>query len=647
MNKQPLGGEIMIVLSVKNLSKAFGIDEILKDVSFNINEGEKVSLIGSNGSGKSTLFKIITKSLDYDTGDIFIDKGKTLGYLSQNLALDSHNTIYEEMLTPFGSLISLEKKIKALEAELSLPYDEAKEDYHNNIIEKYTESQEIYKLSGGYTYKGEISRVLQGLGFFEEDFNKKISILSGGQKTRLALSKLLLTKPDILLLDEPTNHLDLPAIEWLEEYLKSYKGTILLISHDRFFLDEITGRTFEMVKGKIIEYSGNYSFYIKQKEKNYEVMLKAYNKQQTEINRQEEIIERYRSFNREKSIKAAESRQKRLDKIEVLEKPVEAKGLNRIVFKEKIKSGRDALILENLSKSFGDKELFSGINLDIKREDKLALIGDNGIGKTTLFKIILGEEKQTSGNVLIGKNVVFGYYDQEQKDLDINKTILDEVWDAYPDLTVTEIRSYLGHFLFSGDDVFKKISKLSGGEKCRISLLKLVLSNSNFLLMDEPTNHLDIPSREALEEALRSYEGTVLLISHDRYFLNKIAEKIIELKNSGITTYLGNYSYYSEKKKKPDRFEEVENEISVNKTELNNIKKKKRETEKKEREKSKEISAIEAEIAEIEEDIKKLNQMLCSEEVYSSFQESSRINKVIKENEEKLQNLYLKWEELI
>ena len=637
----------MIVLSVKNLSKAFGIDEILKEVSFNINEGEKVSLIGSNGSGKSTLFKIITKSLDYDNGDIFIDKGKTLGYLSQNLALDSRNTIYEEMLTPFSSLILLEERIKTFEAELSLPYDEAKEDYHNKIIEKYTESQETYKLSGGYTYKGEISRVLQGLGFFEEDFNKKISILSGGQKTRLALSKLLLTKPDILLLDEPTNHLDLPAIEWLEEYLKSYKGTILLISHDRFFLDEITGRTFEMVNGKIIEYSGNYSFYIKQKEKNYSVMLKAYTKQQTEINRQEEIIERYRSFNREKSIKAAESRQKRLDKVEVLEKPSESKGLGRIVFKEKIKSGRDALIIENLSKSFDDKELFSGINLDLKREDKLALIGDNGIGKTTLFKIILGEEKQSSGNVIIGKNVVFGYYDQEQKNLDTNKTILDEVWDTYPDLTVTEIRSYLGHFLFSGDDVFKKISKLSGGEKCRISLLKLVLSNSNFLLMDEPTNHLDIPSREALEEALKSYEGTVLLISHDRYFLNKIAEKIIELKNNGITTYLGNYSYYSEKKKKPDRFEEVEKEISVNKTELNNIKKKKRETEKKEREKSREISSIESEIAKIEEDIKKLNQMLCSEEIYSSFQESSRINEDIKENEEKLQNLYQRWEKLI
>lgn len=637
----------MIVLGVKNLSKAFGIDEILKDVSFNINEGEKVSLIGSNGSGKSTLFKIITKSLDFDKGDIFIDKGKTLGYLSQNLSLSSSNTIYEEMLTPFSNLIALEEKIKALETELSLPYDEAKEDYHSRVIEKYTESQETYKLSGGYTYKGEISRVLQGLGFFEEDFSKKINILSGGQKTRLALSKLLLTKPDILLLDEPTNHLDLPAIEWLEEYLKAYKGTILLISHDRFFLDEITGRTIEMVNGRVIEYSGNYSFYIKQKEKNYEVMLKAYEKQQAEIKRQEEIIERYRSFNREKSIKAAESRQKRLDKIEVLEKPVEDKGLGRIVFKEKIKSGRDVLVLENLSKSFGEKELFSEINLELKREDKVALIGDNGIGKTTLFKILLGEEKATSGNVIIGKNVLFGYYDQEQKNLDINKTILDEVWDAYPDLTVTEIRSYLGHFLFSGDDVFKKINKLSGGEKCRISLLKLVLSNSNFLLMDEPTNHLDIPSREALEEALLSYEGTILLISHDRYFLNKIAEKILELKNNGIATYLGNYNYYSEKKKKPDRFEETENENTVNKTELNNIKKKKREAEKKERERNKEISSIEADIAELEEHTKELNQMLCSEEVYSSFQESSRINDEIKKNEEKLQMLYERWEELI
>lgn len=637
----------MIVLSVKNLSKAFGIDEILKNVSFNINEGEKVSLIGSNGSGKSTLFKIITKSMDYDTGDIFIDKSKTLGYLSQNLELGSGKTIYEEMLVPFSALLSLEEKIKALGIELSLPYDKNKEDYHIKIIEKFTESQELYKISGGYTYKGEISRVLQGLGFYEEDFNKKIDILSGGQKTRLALSKLLLTKPDILLLDEPTNHLDLPAIEWLEDYLKSYKGTVLLISHDRFFLDEITESTFEMVSGKIVEYSGNYSFYIKQKEKNYAVMAKAYNKQQTEIKRQEEIIERYHSFNREKSIKAAESRQKKLDKIEVLEKPIEDKGLSRIIFKEKIKSGRDALAIEDLSKSFDDKELFFGINLDLKREDKVALIGDNGIGKTTLFKIILGEEEPTSGRVTIGKNVLFGYYDQEQKGLDMDKTILDEVWDTYPDLTVTEIRSYLGHFLFSGDDVFKKISKLSGGERCRISLLKLVLSKSNFLLLDEPTNHLDIPSREALEEALQSYDGTVLLISHDRYFLNKIAEKIIEFKSNGITAYLGNYSYYYEKKNKPDRFEEVESESKINKTVINNVKKKKRDIEKKEKEKIKEISSIESEIAQIEEGIKKLNQMLCSEEIYSSFPESSRINSEIKEKEEYLQSLYKRWEDLM
>lgn len=637
----------MIVLSCKDIHKSYGIDVILDKITFNINEGEKIGLIGANGAGKTTLFKILTGQLKADTGDLFIDKNKVLGYLSQNLSLESTNTMYEEMLTVFHELIDIENKISDLEKKLNEPYDASNEEYHNKNIKDYTLYTELYNHRGGFTYKGEINRVLKGLGFLESDYDKTINILSGGQKTRVSLCKLLLSSPEILLLDEPTNHLDLEAIEWLEEYLKNYKGTIIIISHDRFFLDSITNKTFELIGGHIDCYNGNYSAFIDLKKKNYEVQLKAYNLQQSEIKRQEEIIERYRSFNREKSIKAAESREKALSKIEKLEAPPRELRASRIKFDTQIKSGNDVLHIEDLSKSFGDKLLFNNLYMDMKREQKNALIGENGRGKTTIFKILMDKLDSDTGFKVLGKNVVLGYYDQEQSNLDPEKTILDEVWDDFPNMTTTELRNVLAAFLFTGNDVFKKISLLSGGEKCRINLLKLMLSKSNFLLLDEPTNHLDIASREALEDALLSYDGTVLVISHDRYFLNRVIGKIYELKQDGVTEYLGNYDYYVEKKKNPQRFEQIEEAAGKTKTQIQEEKRKKREVEKSEKEKKNKIKELEASIGTLESKIVELQNMLCLEEVYSNPKRSEEINRELADTESNLNELYAEWEEMV
>lgn len=638
----------MIVLSTKNIKKSYGIDTILKNITFNINDGEKVGLIGPNGAGKSTLFKILTNQLEQDSGELFIEKGKLVGYMSQNLSLTSSNSIYDEVLTVFEDLLLTEAKLKKLEGIMNEPYDAKNEAYHNKVIKDYTTLTEIYNNKGGYTYRGEINRVLKGLGFLENDFNKTIDILSGGQKSRVALCKLLLTKPDILLLDEPTNHLDLSAIEWLEEYLISYKGTVVLISHDRYFLDAVTEKTLEILGGEAYTYNGNYTSALDLKEKNFEVLMKAYKLQQTEIKRQEEIIEKYRSFNREKSVKAAESRQKALDKIDRLEAPISDGKASKINFEALIKSGNDVLHVENLSKSFGEKKLFSELSFDIKRSEKIALIGENGRGKTTLFNILLGNVESDHGSAVLGKNVHIGYYDQEQSNLDESKTVIDEVWDRFPNLTTTKIRNALAAFLFSGDDVFKKISTLSGGEKCRINLLKLMLSKSNFLLLDEPTNHLDIVSREALEDAILSYDGTVLVISHDRYFLNKVVSKIYELQENGIKEYLGNYDYYVDKKKNPNRFQDEEELTSgKTKTQLNLEKKKKKEAEKQAKELKQKAKTLEKDIMDTETKIEELQNELCLEEVYSNPEKSKEINNTISNLQQCLEKLYETWESIM
>ena len=637
----------MIVLSCKNISKSYGIDEILKDVNISINEGDKVGLIGANGEGKSTLFKILSKQLSYDDGEIFIDKNKTLGYLSQHLDLQSNNTIHDEMLTVFSDLINLENKILTLEVKMKEPYDVNNSAYHEKLIKDYTTSQDLYSIRGGYTFKGEISRVLKGLGFLENEFSKEIAKLSGGQKTRVALCKLLLGTPDILLLDEPTNHLDLDAIEWLENYLQNYNGTVLVVSHDRFFLDSATNRTFQVINGHVNCYNASYTKFLDLRQKDYDAQLKAYNLQQSEIKRQEAIIDKFKSFNREKSIRAAESREKALDKIERLDTPDKETEASKIQFEASVKSGYDVLHIENLSKSFTEKHLFSSLSFDLKRGEKIALIGENGRGKTTLFKIIMDKIKPDSGVKVLGANVNVGYYDQEQSNLSTNKTIIDEIHDDYPYLTTTTIRNVLGSFLFKGDDVFKTIDKLSGGEKCRVNLLKLMLSKSNLLLLDEPTNHLDILSREALEDAILSYDGTMIVISHDRYFLNKVINRILELKEDGVSEYLGNYNYYIEKKENPSRFEHLDDMAKgMTKTQIKDEKKKKREIEREEKSKVLNLKKIEDNISKFEKDLLKLQESLCLESIYSNSEECARVNKEIKVLQAEIDNLYSEWETL-
>lgn len=638
----------MIILSCKDICKSYGIRDVLKDITFSINEGDKVGIIGANGEGKSTLFKIITKEISQDSGEIFIDKNKTLGYLSQNLALDSDKNIYEETLSVFDELLNIEERLSSLEIKMNEPYDENNASYHDKLIKDYTTLQDIYSHKGGYIYKGEISRVLKGLGFTEDDFYKSINTLSGGQKTRVALCKLLLRKPDIILLDEPTNHLDLEAISWLEDYMKNYKGTVLVISHDRFFLDSVTTSTFEVIAGKVECYNVPYSKFIDLRKKNYEAKLKAYNLQQAEIKRQEAIIEKFRSFNREKSIRAAESREKALEKMERIEAPTHEKEGSKIKFEASIKSGYDVLHIENMNKSYGEKTLFTNLNIDLKRGEKVALIGENGRGKTTLFKIIMDKVQADKGVKVLGTNVNVGYYDQEQSDLNLDKTILDEVWDEFPNLTTSKLRSYLASFLFTGDDVFKVINTLSGGEKCRINLLKLMLSKSNLLLLDEPTNHLDIISREALEDAILEYDGTLMVISHDRYFLNKVIGRILELKEDGVVEYLGNYSYYQEKKLNPTRFEDYEELANgKTKTQLKDEKKKKREAEKEAKALQLKIKTLEKTIAEKEDELTNLQEQLCLESIYSNPSESQRVNSEIKKLEDNISQLYEEWENLV
>ena len=637
----------MVVLSCKNISKSYGIQQVLKNVTFSINEGDKVGIIGGNGEGKSTLFKIICKEINQDDGEIFIDRNKTIGYLSQHADLDLENTIYSELNLVFKDLLDIENKLHTLELKMAEPYDENNDSYHQKVIKDYTTLQDLYSNKGGYTYKAEISKVLKGLGFLEEDFDKCINTLSGGQKTRISLCKLLLKNPDILLLDEPTNHLDLEAIEWLEEYLKNYKGTILVISHDRFFLDIVTNNTFEVINGHVNCYNVSYTKFFELRQKNYENQLKAYNLQQAEIKRQEAIIEKFRSFNREKSIRAAESREKALERMEKIDAPDKEKEASKINFETSVKSGYDVLHLENLSKSYGSNKLFSNLNLDLKRGEKVALIGENGRGKTTLLKIILNEVEPDSGKAILGTNVNLGYYDQEQSDLNLDKSIIDEVWDEFPTLTTSKLRGVLASFLFTGDDVFKVINTLSGGEKCRINLLKLMLSKSNLLLLDEPTNHLDIISREALEDALLTYDGTLLVISHDRYFLNKVINRILELNEDGVKEFLGNYSYYQEKKINPNRFEILEELANgKTKTKLKEEKKKKKEQEKEEKALKLKLKKVEDDIAESEDTLLSLQEKLCLEEVYSNPIESEKISKEIKNIEEKISLLYEEWESL-
>lgn len=634
----------MIVLSCNNLNKSFGIDSILENVSFTVNEGDKIGIVGVNGTGKTTLFKIISGIYGYDSGDIYTSKDCEIGYLEQHTNFHSNNTILEEVLEVFKDLIEMENYLRNLEVKIAEESANPNSNKLEKIMDEYSHKLEKFSDMNGYGYKSEAKGVLKGLGFSDDDMNKPIDVLSGGEKTRVLLGKLLLRKPTLLLLDEPTNHLDAEAIEWLEVFLKQYKGTVILISHDRYFLDQVVNRVFEIHNKRLKPYNGNYSDFVKAYIVEKEIEQKKYEDQQKEIKKQEESIERLKAYGREKHVKRARSKEKMLAKVDVLDKPDGERKRARIEFNPSVTSGNDVLQLRDISMGYGEKILFKDINLDIYRGEKVALIGANGIGKSTLFKIIMNELTPSSGDVKFGTNVNVSYFHQEQKTLNLENTIIDEIWNDNTHLTQTTLRSMLGAFLFEGEDVFKKISTLSGGERARVAILKLILSKANFLLLDEPTNHLDIDSKEVLEEALCGYTGTVFTISHDRYFLNTVVDKILVLDETGITEYLGNYDYYLEKKK---QVQEMSNNVEVvekTKTQLKDEKRKEREQREIEKKNRVKRQNIEKEIEETESEIEELDVLLCQEEVYSNPDRSREVSQKKSSLEDKLSTLYEEWE---
>ena len=630
-----------MVLACNNISKSFGIDEIIKNASFNIEEREKAAIVGINGAGKTTLLRIIMGEYQADSGEVIIAKDRTIGYLAQHQKLSGDNTIYDELLSVKKDIIELEQKIRRLELEMH-----SKEGVElEAVMEAYSKSTHQFELQNGYAYKSEVVGVLKGLGFDESDFEKKMNTLSGGQKTRVALGRLLLSKPDIIMLDEPTNHLDMNSIAWLENYLVNYDGSVIIVAHDRYFLDKVVTKVIEVERGIVSVFSGNYSDYAAKKKQLMDAKLKEYYNQQRDIKHQEEVIAKLKSFNREKSIKRAESREKLLDKIEVIDKPITEQETMHFKLEPAKESGNDVLSVEGLSKAFGGNRLFDNVSFEIKKGEKVALIGNNGTGKTTILKIINHIIDADAGKVKLGANVEIGYYDQEHNVLHMDKTAFDEIGDAYPDMTNTQIRNMLACFLFTGDDVFKKISDLSGGERGRVSLAKLMLSNANFLILDEPTNHLDIMSKEILELALNRYTGTVLYVSHDRYFINKTASRIMELSANTVTNYIGNYDYYLEKRDilAPKEVKQVSSEKN---TAVKDDWKAQKEEQAKLRKRQNDIAKIEKSIEQLEKDNSELDEQLALPEVYSDVKQLMKLNEKKQEIEKKLEKLYEDWEAL-
>ena len=634
-----------MILSCQNIDKAFGEKVILKDASFHMEEREKVAFIGVNGAGKTTLLRIIMKEISADAGTVVLAKDKNIGYLAQYQDIHVQHTIYQELLTTKQHILDMENRLRELEQEMKFASGETLE----RLMEAYTKTSHRFELENGYAYKSEIVGVLKGLGFTEEDFGRQIETLSGGQKTRVALGKLLLSKPDLLLLDEPTNHLDMESISWLETYLLNYPGAVLIVSHDRYFLDKVVTKVVELENGALLSYSGNYSAFSLKKAQLRDARYKAYLNQQREIKHQEAVIAKLKSFNREKSIKRAESREKLLDKIERLEKPADVQDSMRICLEPRFVSGNDVLSVERLSKSFPGQQLFSDISFDIKRGERVALIGNNGTGKTTMLKILNGLLPADSGRFTLGSKVQIGYYDQEHHVLHMEKTVFQEISDTYPTLTETEIRNMLAAFLFTGDDVFKQISSLSGGERGRVSLAKLMLSEANFLILDEPTNHLDIASKEILEDALLSYTGTVLYVSHDRYFINQTATRILDLTNQAIVNYIGDYDYYLEKKDEltekyapAAEVQKAESQVSENKLNW----KQQKEEQAKLRKREAELKKVEARIEELERRDKEIDETMALPEVGTDVARCTELSREKATVLEELESLYEKWEEL-
>lgn len=643
-----------MILSCQNLSKTFVDRPILKQASFQLEEHEKAAIVGVNGAGKTTLLKMIIGQLPADEGLITFAKDKTFGYLAQQSDLSSSHTIYEELLSVKQDLVSMEQQLRDLEESMKHCEGTQLEE----IMNRYTRMTHDFEVRGGLLYKSELTGVLKGLSFLDEDFDKQISTLSGGQKTRVSLAKLLLQSPDLIILDEPTNHLDIASISWLETYLRSYKGAVLIVSHDRYFLDRVVTKVIAIENGLVRSYAGNYSDYAAKAAMLRKAAVNAYLKQQEEIHHQQQVIDKLKSFNREKSIKRAESREKMLDKMELLEKPVEIRDDMHLKLTPQIISGNDVLSIEDLSKHFGSLTLFEHVDIEIKRGEHVAIIGDNGTGKTTLLKIINELESMDSGQIRLGSKVEIGYYDQEHHVLHSEKTLFDEISDDYPVLTNTQIRNTLAAFLFTGDDVFKKISELSGGERGRVSLAKLMLSNANFLILDEPTNHLDITSKEILEQALNDYEGTVLYVSHDRYFVNQTATRILDLYNKQFYSFAGNYDYYLEKK---DVVEQPSGEVqpngqtttagantdaaeSASDSKLSWQQQKEEQALK--RKKENQLRKCEDDIAALEDEIAQLNEQMADPAIATDVAKLQELSQKQTALQETLEQRYEEWEEL-
>lgn len=630
----------MIVLSLSGIKKSFITEKILDNISFMVDSKDKIGLIGSNGSGKTTLMNIISGNLNPDDGEIHRTKDLKMGYLQQNIEFKENKTVYEICIDKFRYLIEMENQIRDM--ELKMGKTESEEELEN-LMKNYADLTEEFTKNNGYGYQSEIKGALKGLGFSEEDFDKDVFTLSGGQKSRLHLASLLLQNPDILLLDEPTNHLDLDATRFLENFLINFSGAVILISHDRYFLDRVTNKIFHIENRKLNIYNSNYSKFVETRKKNLEVLKKSYIQQQKEIKRQEEIIERFSNYGRDRYIKQAESRRKQLGKIERIEKPFEDIDKFKLEFTPKIATGNEVVRFEEVAKIYDDKTILQNISFEVFKNDRIGIIGENGIGKSTLIKMIMNKVKPDDGEVILGSNVIKGYYDQEQDSLG-SGLIIDEIMDSNPELTIGQARNYLAAFNFYGEDVFKSIDELSGGEKGRISLLKIMLKKPNFLIMDEPTNHLDIDSKEILENALNSFDATFLVISHDRYFLNKVANKIILIERDKATVYYGNYDYYREKLEES----QIEDEISDGRTKTSILKEKKKiaQSSRIKSERNKKIKAIERELENLDKIIEDLKIESYKPEVYNDYKKALEISNDIEKNKEKRDNLFNDWFEL-
>lgn len=629
----------MIVLSAQNVAKAFGAHAVLRDVSLTLQQGDRLGLVGVNGCGKTTLMRILAGLDAADSGEISLARGTRIGYLAQQDMVSSGLSVFDELKKVYEPVFDMERRLRALETEMSLAHEDAQR--FARLSSEYDRLLHAFEEADGYAWKSMVTGVLNGLGFRPGQYDQVVDSLSGGERTRLCLARLLLQKPDLLLLDEPTNHLDMETLQWLENYLSAYPGSVLVISHDRYFLDHVCTGMVEILMGNAEQYSGNYTSYMSQRQERFETRMRAYELQQKEIERQQAIIARYRMYNREKSIRAAESREKALNRMEKLEKPVDERSI-RLRFEARRRTGEDVLFLQDVSKSYADKHLFSHLSLHVRSGDRIALIGPNGVGKSTLIKLITGDEKADMGEIRYGANLDIGYYDQHQSSLHPDKTVLDEVWDRFPRMEQSDVRGALGMFLFTGDDVLKPIRTLSGGEKGRVALTTLMLRQDNLLLLDEPTNHLDMESREVLEDALSDFGGTLITVSHDRYFINRVANRILEMRPDGVTEYIGNYDDYIERKNRP-----MEQETVQGKTRTELEKEKRREKQSRQAQRQLKVRAQEAEraVSLKEEQIAALEAQMADPALYSDAQKAAQVQRDYQQAQKDLRALYEQWEQ--